>query len=385
MRKIYIFLSCFILCFISCKDNKGDETRSKGTTQIQVSLEKEFPTTEYSVVVDFIPLETSADYLVGQVQVVLVKNDLIYIKSINDDQILVFEKDGRIKNKLSCKGKGPGEYLQIIDFMVDSVGNIYVLDPLSIKKYDSNCKFIDQDESFKKNRKLVPVSFYVAQSGYKYFWNISYSDPQKNKRDKIFIYDKDKLIGSYFNIGQKDYFSKRFYDYGNKILIEPSKFDYSILKVEDEVISEEYLLDFGSFSIPEEYQSETYKVSNRKDITKTIVELSVFWDIHYPIETDKYLAFLASKEDENYQFIYDKKRGVCFNAVFQDNNPLQIWNIIGTIDSSFFSVIEPATLSEYIEKMGNEERKDLLLKLGGCDLNGNINPIIITWTIDYDK
>ena len=383
MKNRYIIL-CFALFFISCKNNKS-KISDKESTQILVSLEKEFPNSEYNVDFNFIPLESSSGYLIGQIQTILVKNSLIYVKSINDDQILIFGKDGRIKNKLSCKGKGPGEYLQIIDFMVDSNNSIYILDHGSIKKYDSNCKFITQDDSFKKNEKLSPISFYVTQSGYKYFWNISYSDTQNNNRDKIFIYNKDKLIGGYFNINYKDYFSKRFYDYGNKILIEPSRFDYNILKIDNAIISEEYLLNFDPFSIPDKYHSETFNVSNKKEITETVVELSVFWDIHNPIETDKYFAFSASKEDMNYQFVYDKKRHECFNAAFQKNNPLQIWNIKGAIDSCFFSVIEPSILSGYIEKLGKDEKKNILSKLGNYNLNGNNNPIILTWSINYEK
>lgn len=383
MKNIFLLVSLFCV-FFSCKQSSDNVVDGVGQL-VLISLENEFSSDEYDVELNFIPLDTKPDYLVGQIQCVLYKNDMFYIKNMLDDQILIFDKTGKCKDKLSCKGKGPGEYLQILDFFVSSNGDIYVLDDLDIKRYDANCEYV---ESFKRymDDELYPIGFYITPSGCNYYWNLQSSDPKYNiGRNKLYVTKENKIIGRYFEVCYKDYFSKRFYDYGGRVLVVPPKLDYSIFAIDEGVVSEAYRMDFGALSLPQKYHTQTFNVENTSSISKEVAELSVFWDIDYPVETSRFLTFSATKGNNVFQFIHDKQRGKCFHVENKNDNPLLMRNIRGVIDDSiFFRTIEPTYLLSFIEKMDDEEKSKILSKFNGYDLNANNNPIIITWKIKYN-
>lgn len=74
----------------------------------------------------FIPLETKEDNLLGEIKKIKFDEDKIYLNS--DNTVLAcYDMDGNHVFDIDRKGRGPGEYLQISDFVVDG-DSIYLLD-----------------------------------------------------------------------------------------------------------------------------------------------------------------------------------------------------------------------------------------------------------------
>ncbi|HZH71289.1 MAG TPA: hypothetical protein VFD91_02250 [Mariniphaga sp.] len=171
---------------------------------------------------------------------------------------------------------------------------------------------------------------------------------------------------------------KRFYDYSNKILISPLRFDNKIQRLEGTELIDEYLIDFGKNSVPKKYQSETFSSTNTTNLSEEVFNQSVIWNILYPIETKNFFSFMASKDMWYYQFIYDKELKECYNIPFSKDNPLSLYNIQGAIDSSFFSVITPYRLKSIAAKT------DKIVSSGfyELDFSENSNPVVIVWTIN---
>lgn len=369
---LFIFLS-------SCTTKKiRKDLTNCITINASLNSEDKFSLSKYSIDVKLIPLETSKECLIGTLQSIIYKNGRFYILSRGVNKILVFNMDGRFFGKLDAVGRGPGEYFRISDFIVDSEGNIFILDMFEIKKYNDQFQFIERYK-LKLDEELHPVSFYFTKPRNIYFWNSAYSDQNRNENKYWFyVYDNNKLHGKYLAINYRDFHRKRFYDYSNKLLLSPLRFDYKILRLEGTELIDEYLIDFGKNSVPPKYQSETFSSTNSTNLSEEVINQSVIWNIFDPIETKRFFSFMASKEMWNYQFIYDKKLDKCYNIPYSNDDPLSLYNIRGAIDSSYFSVIEPNRLESYANS-------DSIIFNSHLDFSENSNPIIIAWTINFKE
>lgn len=97
--------------------------------------------------VKYIALETNKDCIVGTIEKIFISTNRIYILD-NNDVIYLFDKnDGSFIRKLNNKGRGPGEYVNVIDFCVIPDNNQLCLLGYALRKiliFDENGSFIKQ-------------------------------------------------------------------------------------------------------------------------------------------------------------------------------------------------------------------------------------------------
>lgn len=382
MKITYVLISLFLFLTSCSPKNSTTDLTNYITINASLNTDEKLSLSKYSIDTRLIPLETSKECLIGTIQSIIYRNDRFYIKSREDNKILIFNLEGRYIGKLDLVGRGPGEYLRISDFIVDYENYIFILDMFEIKKYDDQLQFVESYK-LKIDKELIPISFYFSNPKSIYFWNHAYTDQNRNENRKwLYVYDNNEFHGKYLNINYKDFDNKRFYDYSNKVLISPLRFDYKILRLEGTELIDEYLIDFDKNSIPQKYQSETFNSTNSTNLSEEVINQSVIWNISYPIETKNFFSFMASKDSWNYQFIYDKKLNKCYNIPYSKDNPLSMFNIQGAIDSSYFSVIEPYRLKTLIHSNGANTEKTFSSGFYEFDFSENSNPVIIVWTIN---
>ena len=385
MKNTYIIIS--LLIFLSSCTIEKDSKDLSNCIVINASIDSKYklPLDKYTVNAKLIPLETSKECLVGTIQSVVYKNGRFYIKSRRDERILIFNTKGKFMGKLDAVGRGPGEYLRISDFMIDSENNIFILDIFEIKKYNDQFQFVE-DYKIKLDKELLPISFYFNKSKIIYFWNHAYTDQNRNKnRNWFYVYDHNELHKKYLNINYKDFDKKRFYDYSNKVLVSPLRFDYKILKLEGTELIDEYLIDFGKNSVPPKYRSGSFNSTNSTNLSEEVINQSVIWNIKNPIETKNFFSFMASVKQNNFQFLYDKKQEKCYNIPYSKDNPLSLYNIKGAIDSDYFSVLEPYQLESLLNSNSTQIDEVFSSGFSEIDFSINSNPIIIVWTIKFKE
>jgi hypothetical protein len=80
----------------------------------------------------------------GKISKVKIYNDTIYI--LSNYKVFIYSSTGNYIRMLNRQGRGPGEYINLFDFVVDESGNIDILDfsGKKIIKYDSNGNYIDE-------------------------------------------------------------------------------------------------------------------------------------------------------------------------------------------------------------------------------------------------
>lgn len=119
-----------LLMVVSCKGTKSDCAVDRTIECRESQIRPDIP--EYVKEVTFLPLEAGDNTLLGSVDKVAFYNDLIYIADYSSRKILAYDMNGKLCFVLDRQGRGPGEYLEVKSFTVDS-DNLYVLDNIGKK------------------------------------------------------------------------------------------------------------------------------------------------------------------------------------------------------------------------------------------------------------
>lgn len=97
--------------------------------------------------IDIIPLETSSECLIGGISQLVEANDNYFILDEKNNIVARFNSEGKFVTKIGVMGNGPGEYLEIEDFIVDKKNQFIKLYDIRSRKiiiYDFNGSFIKE-------------------------------------------------------------------------------------------------------------------------------------------------------------------------------------------------------------------------------------------------
>lgn len=129
MKSSLIYYSAIsIFFFLSCTGSK--EKRNMESDIITVNLERRdnISTKDLFSDIQVIPLETTPESLIRDITQIKFFEDRYYIHDYRRSQIFVFDREGRFQFALNEKGDGPGQYLNLSDFAIDTVRrNLVVL------------------------------------------------------------------------------------------------------------------------------------------------------------------------------------------------------------------------------------------------------------------
>lgn len=117
MRLTALMTYCWMACVLaSCVGSASSDA-------IEVNLlHTDVDTIAYSAFVDsieYIPLETTEECLVGEVTDVVMAGDRLFVFDAKQQEVWSFDRSGRYVGRLGRRGEGPGEYLSIAQFEYD--------------------------------------------------------------------------------------------------------------------------------------------------------------------------------------------------------------------------------------------------------------------------
>ncbi len=260
--------------------------------------------------VEYIFLETTNECLIGNIEKVIVDDGLVFIS--DKKKLLIFNNSGKFLTAVGHTGRGPGEFVEVMDFSVDIVmDRIFVLDRYQQKVicYTYNGKH--QSEFRYKTPYPSKISV-VKNSGLM----ISYATPQfvRNSNYGFALYTfEGKFIRNCFNRQKEravDAMNEaglhRLSYYCDSLTFWEIHLDTIYRVGNDGVFTPRYAIEYKGYN----------QVKNRSSLEKNNFYFSYF------IDTKKYLFFLRGvRNNELKHLVYDKGKDKATNIRFNTQDP----------------------------------------------------------------
>jgi hypothetical protein len=328
---LFIIIYCFCLIGCSSKGSSSNENRflfpktiSKKESLIHIRIPKKgndpVNISEFADTILYIPLETGPESLLRRIVQLKLTDKYILINSTN--KLFLFSKDGKFIRQIGKYGKGPGEYLRIVHFIV-------VKDTIYISSTGKQSLLIyNIDGNFLKEK---PTPFPFTKFNYTIDHNIiAYQrhegtlikfDSNLNVLDTIVVehgVDSDKRRMFVLWDDSDTYFHKC-----GKRLLFTNYINDTIWDITNGCKKIAYILDNADKLLPWKYQIEY----SQGDFPRFIKNATPYQKI-YLAETSYYL-FLFQKgwteEDINTIYLLDRASGI----IKKGNIPVVFDDLIG--------------------------------------------------------
>ena len=375
--KKYLF-GFLLLTLILSNCNKTDKN-DLAIVRVDAATNDSLPLSTVAKSIDYIPLETCKEALLGRYGGPRFFKNGILISS--DNGIYCFDPTGKYRYKISRVGKGPGEYQQISAYLIDETRQqIEIMDQRSRKLLKFKLEdgsFIEEKSSilFAQNLELLDESSYIfytmgdgsAVPGGSPDWDY-----------KVIITDRSGLTI------KRKYFPGECSLYGQYPFVKSDHsfkvhlpYNDTLYEVRNDTIVPALFVDFGGFGLP-----------------KGFCYLSLEEHKQYDVNTMAYLMN-AYESDDNYLFMWgyknrvrwhlwskDKNKGLNFKWLYDDLDGLNQYISFkrwedGKLVAMFNSV--DITTQPGIQ---NEKIYQKLINRGWLP-DENSNPVIAVYEIDF--
>lgn len=198
MRINLLFGLLAIFLLHSCESN----TKLRNTDNsiyIDVEAAEDIELSSIAESIRYVPLETTLENYTGNFAKVVIHKDRIIAQGANEagQFIAIYDLNGKKMGVINKQGKGPGEFIEITDFLINPFNDqIELLDgryKQKVYRYDLNGEFI--------NELALPIrtnTFAMNEPGSYYLYNRISFGPDKNPHNVIRItYDRGEIIGRY--------------------------------------------------------------------------------------------------------------------------------------------------------------------------------------------
>jgi len=146
--KYYLFI-LIALCLFSC-GGKSHQSNKLETISINGNIRQALNFSSFVDTIEFIPLETNDENLIGDVERIIYRNGKYYIRTTQGmlhGKLSVFDKTGKYLWGLNRIGNGPGEYPELKEFAITENGNITASSYRKIINYDSTGVFLSENKT----------------------------------------------------------------------------------------------------------------------------------------------------------------------------------------------------------------------------------------------
>ena len=197
------------------------------------------------------------DYMFSEIDKIVCLHDRFYILDWIHRKIVIYSADGEPVGCLSRRGRGPGEYLQISAFDVDSDGTMWILDAQKdvLNAYGA-------DGVFRESMPLpFQTDFLKCLDNGKFLFKLSTWDESDYKGKCILLTDRNLNVEETFvEYGPTDpnfeLSSPGLNDCGDFFIYHFPICDDVYRLSKDGIPEKEYHFDFGSRTVPEEARTD---------------------------------------------------------------------------------------------------------------------------------
>ena len=136
IRKYLIIILIYILSIgsFSCKNREKYKKDTPNKSNISVFdlnlnryIEREFKLSETCDSTEYVVLETSESNYIGRIKVIKISSNYIILTDDITRKVHVFNRAGEYLFEMGKQGKGPGEYIQVDDLLIDEDNHCVLL------------------------------------------------------------------------------------------------------------------------------------------------------------------------------------------------------------------------------------------------------------------
>jgi len=365
MRKI-IYISLLLL--FSCADG----TQKNNHSGINIDSKGKIEQSNFllSSIVDnfsFVELETNDNSLLQAVDKVIIKDDLIFVLDKDgNNQVLVFDINGKYIRKIGNIGAGPGEYQNVSDFCIDN-NLIYILSDLSLYVYNHDGIFL---EKIKLDFNAANIEFFKD----KFFFICGIDNYIIVTDDKFNVLTSDfPLKNSGANVDDVTGIPIDFRLLINPMLRTDSSLvfrrflDNHVYKIDENLDTDcQYYFDFGekSFSI-----ESSGKFTREADFKEKMANSRCH--VKYLTEDENYILYIFFDENIPCLGVYDKS--------VNKTEMYHYEKLVDDITNISFPIFEYSTKNEIIAVINPMElSKEEIIEMNkiGVNINNESNPIL---------
>jgi hypothetical protein len=357
--------------------------------------ETKFYLSELASEVKYVKLETRPECLIPEVRKVMIDNDRIFVSTyaLDDERLYMFTSDGKFIRQIGSLGRGPEEYLSMLDFtldremdilyFIDSFGKLFVYD------YNGECRWTRKLNCVPARITFHDNSLFLLTAWPFYFYNngfaLTISEPTGKKPDRVLLNRKYLAL---------DGPGKNTMVYPNMVIGENGSNSVSVLEEKFDTL---YHVN-SSGKVEPEYVIELAKKMPRDIVTQfeyndAIKKYNVYSSI---VETDQFLIFSVSAGKQSFIYFCNKLTG---QLLMQNTNQYKqfIYNDYdgglsfkpgGLAErNTLYSVVNSMKLKNKVESSGQQDlvaknqpaHKRLLSITGNADPNDNPVLMLVTF------
>ena len=386
--RIYIYIISLILFLISCSERSKEDINKEITIIDLENLSNEDIIKKNIENIDFIKLETNDNCLMNGICVleIDVKKNRLFILDYNEN-VFVFNLDGKFINTIGKIGTGPNEQLGIDDIFIDKQNERISL----VDKIRSSFFYYSYSGKFLKEEKIEPK---IIQKTKQYF-HIDKNTmllTQKNSVESIFNY-------RIMNINDNEY--KDFVPY---LAVGKKTVSFSNPKVSDNnsVLMSSFLSDtiykydnISNTIIPSYYIKSKLRSANKKDIEnnyemgdeayRTVRNKGLSPGLSKLLTTNIYISFSYIIDDETYKVFYNtiSHTGYCHRLDYSHKYSEWFQGVITSTEDAFVSVISPEDILNLNinEDNSSTTMNDNKLNLLKQKTDEDNNPILVLYKL----
>ncbi len=386
MRKTIfkLLIIALAVCTQSCQTELKDP--SFEAINIGSKKNKTIEFTELFSSVQYIPLETTNNCLMGGVSQFSEFDGRFFILDQKTKQVFAFNHDGEFLNKIGRQGKGPGEFLYPKQFVInESKSLLYLYDSTQKKiiRYRLDGQFIDEIQvnvymrAFALDEKDNILLGYVADlPNMKFDTNIS------SKIIKFIKIDQQgKITNHIAGIESTPFrleFSYIMQKESDKSILFVEPLNESIFNFDGNDISVSYKLNFGNRTAPDRLK----KGLNIMEVPKNSKQVKFFEDAlanyflgFYRFLTNRDWLFLSYQHQKRFEyFFYNKSLHESIEISAEQDGWSKFFMPLFMNDNSMYAVAEPEKISD---KMNEAEKLTSSLSA----LKEGDNPVIIQYKL----